>query len=100
NTLIVADTFGFHARGASAGRSLRVEIWAYGRRSPFPSGAAAVPWTTTALGRRSLLAWRLGDALETAGIGRNHWQDRTETGICDPPSDTEARDLSDGLPPP
>src|SRR5207248_11383603 len=34
NTLIVADTFGFHARGPSAGRSVRVEIWAYGRRSP------------------------------------------------------------------
>ena len=28
----------FHARGPSTGRSLRVEIWAYGRRSPF------VPW--------------------------------------------------------
>src|ERR1051326_6144008 len=35
NTLVVADTFGFHARGPSAGRSVRVEIWAYGRRSPF-----------------------------------------------------------------
>src|SRR5205823_9423214 len=31
NTLIVADTFGFHARGPSAGRSIRVEVWAYGR---------------------------------------------------------------------
>ena len=35
NTLVVADTFGFHARGPSLGPSLRVEIWAYGRRSPF-----------------------------------------------------------------
>src|SRR5439155_13512904 len=32
NTLVVADTFGFHARGPSAGRSLPVEIRAYGRR--------------------------------------------------------------------
>ena len=34
NTLIVADTFGFHARGPSAGRSVRVEIWAYGPAQP------------------------------------------------------------------
>lgn len=35
NTLIVADTFGFHARGTAAHASTRVEIWAYGRRNPF-----------------------------------------------------------------
>ena len=34
--------------------SLRVEIWAYGRRSPFLSWSALVPWTTAALGRRSV----------------------------------------------
>src|ERR1700730_1624502 len=34
NTLVVADTFGFHARGPSAGASLRVEIWAYSRGGP------------------------------------------------------------------
>lgn len=39
NTLIVADTFGFHARGTAAHASTRVEIWAYGRRNPY------VPWT-------------------------------------------------------
>jgi len=86
NTLVVADTFGFHARGPSAGRSLRVEIWAYGRRSPFPSWAALVPWTTAALGRRSLLAWRLGDALEAGGIGRNRWRARLGASIFDQPA--------------
>jgi hypothetical protein len=35
NTLIVADTFGFHARGPSDAKALRVELWAYGRRSPY-----------------------------------------------------------------
>ena len=30
NTLIVADTFGFHARGEASSRSTRVELWAYG----------------------------------------------------------------------
>ncbi|MDO6413644.1 phytanoyl-CoA dioxygenase family protein [Sphingomonas sp. BIUV-7] len=39
NTLIVADTHGFHARGPSVRPSTRVEIWAYGRRNPF------LPWT-------------------------------------------------------
>lgn len=37
NTLIVADTFGFHARGRSQRRSLRLEVWATGNRSPFLS---------------------------------------------------------------
>lgn len=39
NTLIVADTFGFHARGTASHASTRVEIWAYGRRNPY------IPWT-------------------------------------------------------
>ncbi len=77
NTLVVADTFGFHARGPSLGPSLRVEIWAYGRRSPFPSAAPLLPWTTTALGRRSTLAWKFGDLVEAAGIKRNRWRART-----------------------
>jgi hypothetical protein len=33
NTLVVADTLGFHARGLSARSSVRLEIWAYGRRN-------------------------------------------------------------------
>lgn len=39
NTLIVADTYGFHARGMAHRPSTRVEIWAYSRRNPF------IPWT-------------------------------------------------------
>jgi Phytanoyl-CoA dioxygenase (PhyH) len=86
NTLIVADTFGFHARGPSVDRSLRVEIWAYGRRSPFPSLAAAVPWTSTALGRRSTLSWKFGDFLEAAGVKKNRWRPRIGISPFDPPS--------------
>jgi hypothetical protein len=74
NTLVVADTFGFHARGPSAHASLRVEIWAYGRRNPFPSWAALVPWTTAALGRRSVLSWQFGDLLEAVGIKQHRWR--------------------------
>jgi len=38
NTLVVADTLGFHARGASKRAIERVEIWSYSRRNPF------LPW--------------------------------------------------------
>ncbi|HEX3860419.1 MAG TPA: phytanoyl-CoA dioxygenase family protein [Stellaceae bacterium] len=84
NTLVVADTFGFHARGPSSGRSLRVEIWAYGRRSPFVPWAAFDPWSGTALARRSLLGWRLGDFLERAGIKRHRWRARQGVSAFDP----------------
>jgi hypothetical protein len=84
NTLVVADTFGFHARGPSAGRSLRVEIWAYGRRSPFVPWASFDPWTGAALARRSLIGWRLGDALEKAGIKPHRWRARIGISAFDP----------------
>ncbi len=86
NTLIVADTFGFHARGPSERPSLRVEIWAYGRRSPFLPWAALVPWTTSGLGRRSIWSWKIGDALESAGLGKNRWRARIGVSAFDPPS--------------
>jgi hypothetical protein len=86
NTLIVADTFGFHARGPSERPSLRVEIWAYGRRSPFLPWAALVPWTTSALGRRSIWSWNFGDALERAGLKKKRWRARTGVSAFDPPS--------------
>lgn len=38
NTLVVADTVGFHARGLAARPGERVEIWSYSRRNPF------LPW--------------------------------------------------------
>ena len=38
NTLVVADTGGFHARGAALRAGERVELWSYSRRNPF------LPW--------------------------------------------------------
>jgi hypothetical protein len=38
NTLVVADTVGFHARAPSTVGGERVEIWSYARRNPF------LPW--------------------------------------------------------
>jgi Phytanoyl-CoA dioxygenase (PhyH) len=86
NTLVVADTFGFHARGPSTRPSLRVEIWAYGRRSPFFPWAGLLPWTTAALGGRSVLAWKFGDLLESAGIKTHRWRERFGVSAFDPPS--------------
>lgn len=84
NTLIVADTFGFHARGPSAGRSLRVEIWAYGRRSPFVPWVGGDPWSAAALARRSLVGWRLGDWRERAGGRPQRWRRRIGLSAFDP----------------
>ena len=84
NTLIVADTYGFHARGPSAGRSVRVEVWAYGRRSPFIPWAAFDPWTGAALARRSLVGWQLGDLIERAGIKPHRWRARIGVSAFDP----------------
>ena len=84
NTLVVADTFGFHARGPSRGRSLRVEIWAYGRRSPFIPWAGFDPWTGAGLARRSLAGWRLGDALEKVRIKPHRWRPRLGVSAFDP----------------
>jgi hypothetical protein len=39
NTLIIADTSGFHKRSTSADQSRRISIWAYSRSNPF------LPWT-------------------------------------------------------
>lgn len=84
NTLVVADTFGFHARGPSVGRSLRVEIWAYGRRSPFVPWTAGDFWSGAALARRSLIGWRLGDLYARAGLKRQPWRARVGISAFDP----------------
>lgn len=74
NTLVVADTVGFHARGLSARPSTRVEIWAYGRRNPF------LPWLGLDLaamplvkGRAIPLYWSARDLGERLHLGRNPW---------------------------
>ena len=75
NTLVAIDTAGFHARGASERPTVRVEIWAYARRTPF------VPWTGF-----DLLSWRplairratwlphIVDRLDRLGIRKQHWR--------------------------
>jgi Phytanoyl-CoA dioxygenase (PhyH) len=65
NTLVVADTSGFHARGPSVRASMRIEIWSYGRRNPF------LPWVgLDALSlpgiaeRRASWVWTVRDRFE------------------------------------
>jgi hypothetical protein len=75
NTLVAIDTCGFHARADSDHPTLRVEIWAYSRRSPF------LPWT-----RGDVLSWRplairraewlasIVDWLDRRGWMVQHWR--------------------------
>lgn len=67
NTLIVADTSGFHARAASPQASVRVEVYASSRRRPFfpwtRPGLEDVPWIGPRLGE-------LADAMESRGLRR------------------------------
>jgi Phytanoyl-CoA dioxygenase (PhyH) len=86
NSLVVADTYGFHARGPSTRPSLRVEIWAYGRRSPFFPWTGLLPWTTAALGGRSVLAWKFGDLLEWSGLKKHRWREKIGVSAFDPPA--------------
>jgi hypothetical protein len=75
NTLVIADTFGFHARGRSARPAVRAEIWTYGRRNPF------LPWTGLDLASLPLLRdnpvtayWALLDMRQRIGGRKSPWR--------------------------
>ncbi len=75
NTLVTIDPSGFHARGPSDEPTVRVEIWAYSRRSPF------LPWTGMDLLSSGPLAMRradwlmkLFDSLDRLGWRKQHWR--------------------------
>ncbi|HET7282710.1 MAG TPA: phytanoyl-CoA dioxygenase family protein [Sphingomicrobium sp.] len=75
NTLVVIDTCGFHARGNSDKPTVRAEIWAFVRRSPF------VPWTGLDLlswgplaSRRADWMMAMFDRLDRLGLKKQHWR--------------------------
>ncbi|MGE5271125.1 MAG: phytanoyl-CoA dioxygenase family protein [Thiohalocapsa sp.] len=85
NTLVVADTFGFHARGQSVRPTARVELWAFGRRNPFLPWTGLDPWSVAGLWRRKpLFYWRSVDLLERLGLGRQRWRSRGTRSALDP----------------
>src|SRR4029077_10753440 len=85
NTLIVADTFGFHARGPSARPTTRVEIWAIGRRNPFLPWTGLDPWSIAAFGlNKPMLYWKSVDFHESVGLGHQRWRARGSRSAFDP----------------
>ncbi|WP_173664364.1 MULTISPECIES: phytanoyl-CoA dioxygenase family protein [unclassified Sphingobium] len=73
NTLLIADTFGFHARSPASTPATRVEIWAYGRRNPFRPARGWDVWSLPGIAERRIpLRWWLGD--KAAGLIRQPWR--------------------------
>ena len=71
NTLVVADTFGFHRRGTSTGPSQRVEVWSIGPRSPFLPSQTLDRWLVRA----------------TRKVDPSEWTTRDDVCAFDPPSE-------------
>lgn len=87
NTLVVADTFGFHARAAGTKPTTRVALWAFGRRNPFLPWAGLDPWAAQALGlRKPALYWGLLDIGERLGLARQRWRPAGVVSPFDPPA--------------
>lgn len=75
NTLVAVDTCGFHARAASDRPTLRIEIWAYSRRSPFLpwTGLDLLSWKPIAVRRADWLQ-KIVDWMDRRGLAKQHWQ--------------------------
>ena len=75
NTLVAIDTSGFHARATSDRPTVRVEIWAYSRSTPFLpwTGLDPLSWRPIAFRRAEWLA-SIVDWLARKGLMVQHWQ--------------------------
>lgn len=84
NTLVVADTCGFHARASSDRPTLRVELWAYCRRTPFLpwTGADLFSWRPIAIRRGEWIA-AVVDWLDRRGWKKQHWRPVGRRRVCD-----------------
>ena len=64
NTLVVADTVGFHARGPAMKAGERVELWSYARRNPFLPWLGGDPSSLPGIAeRRIAVVWAVRDRL-------------------------------------
>jgi hypothetical protein len=74
NTLVAIDTSGFHARGASSRPHVRVEIWAYVRRTPFLpwTGPDLLSWKPIVI-RRATWLQHILDGFERLGLIKQPW---------------------------
>lgn len=74
NTLVIIDTCGFHARGPSAQPTVRAEIWAYARRTPFLPWAGLDPLSLPPIAiRRAQWLPLIVDRLDRLGLKKQHW---------------------------
>jgi hypothetical protein len=89
NTLVVGDTYGFHARGESLRASTRVTIFASSRPSPFipfvDLDPARIPFVS---GRKEMLFWRWQDAMAKLGLARPKWRN---VGVVAPHAEVAGR---------
>lgn len=86
NTLVVADTFGFHARGKSVRPSTRIEVWAYARRNPFLPWTGFDPLALPFLKDKIIpLYWWALDELERRQWRKNPWRPVGRLRAGDPP---------------
>lgn len=73
NTLVIADTFGFHARAQAMEPATRIELWAYGRRNPYRPFTGWDIWSMPGIAERRIpLRWWLGD--KAAGLVSQPWR--------------------------
>lgn len=74
NTLVAIDTCGFHARGSADRPVVRVEIWAYSRRTPFLPWAGLDPLSVEPIAsRRAEWLGAVVDRLDRMKIKKQHW---------------------------
>ena len=86
NTLVIGDTYGFHARGESVRPSTRIELWAFARRNPFMPWVGLNPASLPFLKNRVIpIYWRYLDYLEEKQIKDNPWRKVGSRLPTDPP---------------
>lgn len=85
NTLVAADTSGFHARASSDRPTLRVELWAYSRRTPFLPWTGLDPLSWRAIApRRAEWLGAIVDWLSERGLAIQHWRSAGSRRPTDP----------------